>query len=77
MPKLTSDKMRLSKGQKFPFEYDYCLDKSKSLRTTGIAWLIRDIVVSKDIGLQVCSIPKNLPFKHQGSLNSAKWQVIH
>ncbi|BDP75028.1 hypothetical protein EfmAA96_28130 [Enterococcus faecium] len=35
------------------------------------------IVVSKDIGLQVCSIPKNLPFKHQGSLNSAKWQVIH
>ncbi|MFF6337696.1 IS200/IS605 family transposase [Enterococcus faecium] len=39
------------------------LDKSKNLRTTGIAWLIRDIAVNKDISLQVCSIPKNLPLQ--------------
>ncbi|EJX66365.1 hypothetical protein HMPREF1374_00980, partial [Enterococcus faecium P1190] len=43
MPKLMSDKMRLSKGQKFPLNTIISLDKSKNLRTTGIAWLIRDI----------------------------------
>ena len=59
MPKLMSDKMRLSKGQKFPLNTIISLDKSKNLRTTGIAWLIRDIAVSKDIGLQVYSFIKN------------------
>lgn len=63
MPKLMSDKMRLSKGQKFPLNTIISLDKSKNLRTTGIAWLIRDMAVNKDISLQVCSIPKNLPLQ--------------
>ncbi|HBK5105344.1 TPA: transposase [Enterococcus faecium] len=42
------------------YVYKHCLRKtSRTLGTTGIDWLIRDIAVSKDIGLQVYSFIKN------------------
>ncbi|OTP12566.1 hypothetical protein A5844_000799 [Enterococcus sp. 10A9_DIV0425] len=40
--------------------YGISLNPIKTVGTTGIAWSVREPPVSKDIYLQVCSIPNNL-----------------
>ena len=48
--------------------------KHRTVGTTGIAWSIRETTVSKEIHLQVCSIPKNLPL--QTTRKGVKWRVV-